>query len=41
MIALLNLFAVKSSRLAGAPRLMAAYLMRGNRAALAQSIQIS
>jgi hypothetical protein len=32
MIALLNLFSVKSSRLAGAPRLMAAYLMRSNRA---------
>jgi len=33
MIALLNVFSVKSSRLAGAPRLMAAYLMRSNRAA--------
>jgi hypothetical protein len=33
MIALPNLFAVKSSRLAGAPRLMAAYLMHSNRAA--------
>jgi hypothetical protein len=32
MIALLNLFSVKSSRLAGAPRLMSAYLMRSNRA---------
>lgn len=33
MIALLNLFSVKSGRLAGAPRLMAAFLMRSNRAA--------
>ncbi len=33
MISLVNLFSVKSSRLAGAPRLMAAYLRRSNRTA--------